>query len=232
VDEYFTSVVIVAAGKGTRMNMDISKQYVEVARKPVLARTIQAFEDCDFIHEIILVVNEYDILHCKQEIIEKYGFQKVKSLVSGGSERQSSVYNGLREVNKACEVVLIHDGARPFIEENTILACVEGALLFDACCTAVPVKDTIKTASEDGFIKETLKRSDLWSIQTPQAFKYQVIMDAHRRAAEEGFLGTDDAVLVERAGFIVKLIKGSYNNIKITTQEDLTFAEAIAEVLD
>lgn len=231
-NEFFTSVIIVAAGRGTRMNMDISKQYVEVARKPVIARTIQVFEDCEFIHEIILVVNEYDILYCKQEIIEKYGFRKVKSLVTGGSERQNSVYNGLQEVSKSCKVVLIHDGARPFVKEEIILACIQGAQDFEACCAAIPVKDTIKAVSEDGFIKETLNRNELWSIQTPQAFQYHVIMTAQQRAVEEGFLGTDDAGLVERVGFKVKLIKGSYYNIKITTQEDLILAEAIAEALD
>lgn len=231
-NECFTSAVIVAAGKGTRMNMDVSKQYIEVADKPVLARTIQAFENCRFIHEIILVVNEYDMLYCKQEVIEKFGFRKVKSLVAGGSERQSSVFNGLKEVDKSCDIVLIHDGARPFIEEDTILACTQAALEFKACCAAVPVKDTIKTASEDGFIKQTLNRSELWSVQTPQAFKYNVIMEAHKRAAEECFIGTDDAVLVEKTGIKVKLVKGSYNNIKITTHEDLIFAESIAKEMD
>lgn len=227
--DVFTSVVIVAAGKGTRMNMDLNKQYVEIAEKPVLARTIQAFEDCAHIGEIVIVVNKQDILYCKQNIIDVYGFEKVKALVSGGDERQKSVYNGLKEVGELCDIVLIHDGARPFIDEDSIIGSIEAAREYGAACVGVPVKDTIKSADFDGNIKDTLDRSMLWAIQTPQVFKYELIMEAHRRAEEQGFLGTDDSVLVERLGIKVRLVKGSYDNIKITTREDLIIAEAISK---
>ncbi|MCX8128535.1 MAG: 2-C-methyl-D-erythritol 4-phosphate cytidylyltransferase [Clostridia bacterium] len=223
------SVVIVAAGKGTRMNMDINKQYVDVCGKPVIARTIQAFEDCDSVNEIILVVNEADIMYCKKSIIDLYGFEKVKSVVAGGSERQNSVYNGLKEAKRESDIILIHDGARPFVREETIMACIEAARGFGAACAAVPVKDTIKKSDKDGFIAETLERNVLWSIQTPQAFKYDIIMEAHKKAEEEGYTGTDDAILAERLGVCTKLVMGRYDNIKITTKEDLAFADAIIE---
>lgn len=225
----FTSAVIVAAGRGSRMNMDKNKQYIDIKGKPVIARTLQAFEDNRFINEIVLVVNERDILYCKQAIVEEYGFNKVKTLVAGGNHRQESVYNGLCEVSGKCEVVLIHDGARPFVRDECIEDSIHAADEFSAACVAVPVKDTIKISDVGGFIKQTLDRSVLWSIQTPQAFKFDVALKAHRRAIEQGYTGTDDAVLAERLGYKVKLVMGGYDNIKITTQEDLNIAEAIAE---
>lgn len=221
------SAVIVAAGKGTRMNMELNKQYIEICGKPVLARTLQVFEDCDNINDIILVVNGQDILYCKEYIVERYGFKKVTALVSGGDTRQKSVFNGLNELRSTCDIVLIHDGARPFVREESLIDSINAAREFGAACVAVPVKDTVKTADTDGFIKETLDRSCLWAIQTPQTFVYNLIIDAHRRAEKDGFAGTDDAVLVERLGCRTKLVMGSYDNIKITTREDLVVAEAI-----
>lgn len=221
------SAVIVAAGKGTRMNMDVNKQYIEVEGKAVLARTIQVFEDCEAVGEIILVVNQFDIVYCKQNIIDLYGFKKVKALVAGGAERQDSVFNGLNEVRPDCDIVLIHDGARPFVHIETIEDSIRTVQEYGAACVAVPVKDTIKRSDKDCFIAETLDRSVIWSIQTPQSFRYDLIMKAHIKAREDGFTGTDDAVLAERVGFRTKLVMGSYDNIKITTQDDLIFAEAI-----
>lgn len=225
--DLFISAVIVAAGKGTRMNMDINKQYLEICGVPVLARTLQVFEDCRFINEIVLVVNEYEILYCKQNIVDEFGFTKVRTMVAGGIERQDSVYNGLQEVDKSCDIVLIHDGARPFVNEKNIISSIHAAYEFDACCIAVPVKDTIKRSDKDDFVVETLDRSSLWLIQTPQAFKYELIMYAHKKALEDGFTGTDDASLVERLGHKPKLVMGGYDNIKITTREDISVAEAI-----
>jgi 2-C-methyl-D-erythritol 4-phosphate cytidylyltransferase len=222
-------VVIVAAGTGSRMNMDANKQYVEICGKPVLARTIQAFEDCGRISEIVVVVNEKDIIYCKQNIVERYGFEKVKVLVSGGGTRQESVARGLGQVGEDCGIILIHDGARPFIDAASIASSIDAAEEFGAACVAVPVKDTVKSADSEDFVNSTPDRSRLWSIQTPQAFKADIIKKAHRIAAEEGFSGTDDAVLAERLGHRLKLVMGSYFNIKITTQEDLVLAEAIAE---
>lgn len=225
------SVVITAAGKGTRMGMRLNKQYIDILGKPVLVRTIAAFESCDKIDEIIVTVNEADIDYCKSSIIGKYGFKKVKAIVAGADTRQRSVYNGLKHVSKNCEIVLIHDGARPFVDAICIEKCISEARLNGAVCAAVPVKDTIKQTDADGFVEKTVDRSNLWSIQTPQAFEYVLIMQAHESAERDGFTGTDDAMLAERLGRKVKLVMGSYYNIKITTREDLAIAEAICRAM-
>ncbi len=230
--DMYVSAVVVAAGRGSRMNMDMNKQYIEIAGKQVLARTLQVFQDCACIDEIVLVVNQQDILYCKQNIVDFYKYTKVSAIVAGGSERQNSVYNGLREVHGECSIVLIHDGARPFIKAASIIASIDAAREYGASCVAVPVKDTVKMADKGHFVVETLDRSSLWAMQTPQTFKYEIIMDAHRKALEKGFTGTDDATLVEQSGGKVKLVMGGYDNIKITTREDLIMAEAIANEAD
>lgn len=224
----YVSAVIVAAGQGRRMNSDINKQYIEIAGKPVLSRTLQVFEDCNKIDEIILVVNSQDIFYCKENIVGFNHIHKVKALVAGGTERQVSVYNGLMEVSSSCNIVLIHDGARPFISRKCIEDSIDAACEYGAACVAVPVKDTIKMADDEDFIAMTLERSLLWSIQTPQAFRYDLIMEAHKKSKESGYMGTDDAVLVERLGIKTKLVMGDYSNIKITTQEDICIGEALA----
>lgn len=223
----FVSAIIVAGGKGTRMNMEKSKQYIEICGVPVLARTLRAFEDCDYIDEIIVVVNSEDMFYCKQNIVEEYEISKVKVLAAGGAQRQNSVYNGLCEVSGNADIVVIHDGARPFVSEQTIIDCIEAAVEYGVSTAAVPVKDTIKSADEEGFVDKTLERSVLWSIQTPQAFEYGIIKKAHDKARTDGFMGTDDTVLSERLGIRTRLVMGSYENIKITTREDLLFGEAI-----
>lgn len=223
-----TSVVIAAAGKGTRMGLETNKQYLELQGKPVLAVTIQRFEDCISIDEIIVVANETEVEFCRKNVTDRYGFKKVKVVTSGGATRQQSVYNGLCHVSTGCGIVLIHDGARPFIDAHNIEACIDAAQQYGAAVVAVPAKDTIKRADRSGFVEETVDRSNLWYIQTPQAFQYDLIMDAHTRAAQDGFDGTDDAVLAERIGRKVRLVAGSYNNIKITVREDLIMAEFMA----
>ena len=226
-NDMYTCALIVAAGKGTRMNTDISKQYIDIAGKPLIAWTIEAFEDCEYIDEIVLVVSRDDIVYCKQNIVDVYGKGKIRSIVAGGVTRQESVSNGLCEVSGQCEIVLIHDGARPFVREETIIESIFTASETGASCVAVPVKDTIKSSDWNGFIDNTLNREFLWSVQTPQTFKYDLILNAHKLATEEGIEGTDDSVLVERTGHKVKLVMGSYDNIKITTPEDLPIAETI-----
>lgn len=228
--DLFISAVIVAAGQSTRMNMEINKQYVDICGKPVLARTIQVFEGCALIDEIILVVNGQDIVYCKQNILDEYSFCKVKTLVSGGKSRQESVFNGLNEVDEKCGIVLIHDGARPFVNEIRIAESINAAIEYGAACVAVPVKDTVKRADNQGFIEETPNRSVLWSVQTPQVFKCDIILKAHENALRDGFTATDDAMLVERMGLPVKLVMGEYGNIKITTCEDLAIAETMVNL--
>ncbi len=224
-----TTAIITAAGKGTRMNSDINKQYLDIAGIPVLARTIASFEKCDAITDIIVVVNEDDIQYCRSNIIEQYNFSKVKALIRGGSERQNSVYKGLCASDKSSKIVLIHDGARPFVSNKNIIDCVLAAKEYGACGIGVRLKDTIKICDQNGFVKTTPDRSSLWSIQTPQAFTYDIIMNAHKMAIQSGYIGTDDLVLVERQGIQVKIIEGSYQNIKITTPEDLIIGESIAK---
>ena len=226
----FVSVIIAAAGKGTRMNSDINKQYINICGVPVLARSIGVFQECKLINEIIVVVSKDDIIFCKKNIIDTYEFTKVTQIVAGGDSRQKSVLNGLNAVNKDTEIVLIHDGARPFVKQEIIIDSITSAMNFGAACVAVPVKDTIKrSVGKDGqdFITETIPRETLWLVQTPQAFRYSLIREAHIKAYEEGFEGTDDSILVERLGVPVKIVMGRYDNIKITTWEDLIIGEAI-----
>lgn len=225
------SVVIPAAGKGTRMGLRQNKQYMDILGKPILARTVQAFEECSLIDEIIIVSGKNEIAYCKENIVGKYGFRKVREVIAGGATRQQSVYNGLRHVSGNCGIVLIHDGARPFINEDCIAACIKEAEENGAACAAVPLKDTIKRSDAEGFVEQTVNRSSLWSVQTPQSFRYGLIIEAHRKAEAEGFDGTDDAVLAERLGYKVKLVMCSYYNIKITTKEDLTIAETICKII-
>ena len=222
------SAVIAAAGKGTRMGLDTNKLYMEILGQPILAVTLKIFENSDLIDEIIIVSHEDEVEYCRKNIADRYGFSKLKAIVPGGRTRQQSVYNGLKHVTAGCGIVLIHDGARPFIDENGIRECAEAAGKYGAAVAAVPAKDTIKRSDDEDFVAETVDRDKLWYIQTPQAFRYDLIMEAHRKAEEDGFDGTDDAVLAERAGNKVRLVMCNYFNIKITTREDLVIAEAIS----
>ncbi len=222
------SALIAAAGQGKRMNSDINKQYLKLVDKPILAHTLEAFLQCDMIDEIILVVGQEEMGLCQEEVIDKYGFdQKPIKIVSGGKERQESIFNGLKAVAKETEIVVTHDGARPFITVDIIERSIVGAHDNGAVGVGVPVKDTIKVVDEDTNIVDTPERSKLWQIQTPQTFVYDLLKEAHLHAQNDDFLGTDDSVLVEKIGHKVKMIKGSYENIKITTPEDIFFGEAI-----
>jgi len=222
------TAVITAAGKGTRMKSDINKQYIEIAGIPVLARTISVFQQCDDIDDIVLVVNEQDIDFCRNKIVEQYNFSKVSSLVGGGAERQNSVYRGLCAVGNDSGIVLIHDGARPFVSSKNIVDCISAAKIYHACGIGVRLKDTVKICDDKDFVASTPERSSLWSIQTPQGFVFNTIMDAHEKAIRDNYTGTDDMVLAERLGIPVKIIEGNYQNIKITTAEDLVVGESIA----
>ncbi|HHY20745.1 MAG TPA: 2-C-methyl-D-erythritol 4-phosphate cytidylyltransferase [Bacilli bacterium] len=216
-------VVIPAAGQGKRMKAGKNKQFIQLAGRPVIVHTLQVFEKDDACLDIILVVNE-DEQREMCSLVEEYKFTKVKQIVIGGSERQHSVRNGLEVVTH--DVVLIHDGARPFIEQKLIHSLVKEAKESGAAIVAVPVKDTIKKVTGN-VVEGTTNRSSLWAVQTPQAFRLSTIKQAHERAKEEGYLGTDDASLVEWLGGRVTIVEGSHENIKLTTPEDLLFAEAI-----
>lgn len=226
---YKATAIIVAAGTGSRMKVSVNKQYLMLSGKPVLARTIEAFEKSEFISEIIVVINREDHKQFEDCILIPFKFLKITSVVDGGTDRQGSVYNGLKKVPSDTEIVCVHDGARPFVTQDNIKESVMAARKLGAACTGVPVKDTIKQADECGIVEKTLDRRLLWAIQTPQAFKREVLINAHEKAILDGFRGTDDCVLVERLGLSVQMVMGSYSNIKITTPEDLVFAEAIGK---
>lgn len=218
--------IVPSAGKSERMGE--KKEFLLLGDKPILAHTLKPLEDHPQISEIILIIDEKSIEKCKKEIIEKYGFKKVKEVVVGGEERQDSVYNGLKKVTKDCGIVLIQDGARPFLTEDLITRSIEGAEKHKAAVVAVSCIDTIKFAQkEKDMAVETLDREYLWMAQTPQTFRYEIILRAYEKAEKEKFRGTDDASLVERMNQSVKIVRGSYDNIKITTPEDLILAEAI-----
>lgn len=217
-------VIVVAAGKGTRMGGAVSKQYLPLAGKPVLVHTLEAFEAMKMVDSIVLVIGGGDVERCR-EYIREYGLRKVSAVLPGGAERQSSVYRGLQALDPGIEWVLVHDGVRPFIREQDAEACLEGAKEHGASVLAVRVKDTVKIVEPGGRIESTPDRSTLWAIQTPQAFRVPELVAAHEVAIREGFTGTDDAMLIERAGQPVYVVEGSYDNIKITTPEDLEWAE-------
>lgn len=215
-------VVIVAAGSGSRMKRDINKQFIKLDGKEIIAYTIEKFYKSEDIDDIVIVIKENEEKYFIENIINKYGFDNIK-LAYGGKERQDSVYNGIKKLNRNCEIVLIHDGARPFVNEDIIKNSIEEAKENNAVVVGVPVKDTIKVVDSDGNIVDTPNRSLLWSVQTPQSFKYEIITRAYEYAYSNDYYGTDDAMLVEHIGYNVKMIEGSYDNIKITTEEDLHF---------
>ncbi len=219
-------VVIVAAGTGSRMKKDINKQFIKLKNKEIVAHTIEKFYNSENIDDIVVVIREDEEKYFNKNIKEKYGFADIK-VAHGGNERQDSVFNGIKMLKKECDVVLIHDGARPFVTDDIIKRSINKANENNAIVVGVKVKDTIKVVSDNGNIVDTPNRSYLWAVQTPQVFKYDIITKAYQDAYNNNYYGTDDAMLVERIGYNVKMIEGSYNNIKITTQEDLEFGEQI-----
>lgn len=221
------TAIILAAGKGTRMKRDLNKQYLMLKDKPIMAQTIDIFEKCALIDEIILVINENEHEFCQETILKKYKYKKVAKVISGGDERQKSVYNGVFETDTRTQIVIIHDGARPLITSRVIERCIEEANAYGAVSAGVPIKETIKIMTKDKFVDYTPNREDVWITQTPQAFKIETIKAAHLYAASHNIIGTDDAMLVEHMGLKVKMVEGDYENIKITTPEDLIAAEAI-----
>lgn len=220
------SVVIVSAGKGSRMKANINKQFLKIRDKEVIAHTIDKFYNNKNIKEIIIVIREDEREFFDENIIKKYRYKNIK-IAFGGKERQDSVYNGLKEVDENCEIVLIHDGARPFVSNEIIEKSIENAKKYNSAIVGVPVKDTIKIVNEDNDVVNTPNRSRLWSIQTPQVFDYSLIMKAHEKAKNDKYYGTDDSMLMEYLGYNVRVVEGEYNNIKITTPEDLKIAEEI-----
>lgn len=225
-----SSAVIVSAGKGHRFMEGKKKQFVSLAGKPVLCHTLDKFEACPLIHSLLLVVGREDMDFCLKGIVERYGYHKVSQIVPGGKVRQESVKNGIDLLSRDADIVVIHDGVRPFVTPEMIEESIRVASHSKAAVIAMPVKETIKMVNPDGTVLRTLDRGSLWQIQTPQTFQIDLIKEAFRKAAEDGFVGTDDASLVERLGVEVHVLPGSYANIKITTPEDLMLANLFLQM--
>ena len=221
------TAIVLAAGSGTRIGGEVPKQFLSLHGEPLLASSLRVFEKSPYVEEIILVTSAPYVDYCRREIAEAYGFRKVRAVIEGGRERYDSVYRGLL----ACEgtdFVMIHDGARPFVTEEIVQRCAETVQEYGTAVAGMPSRDTVKIADEEGFVRETPPRKSVWTIQTPQAFSYALIRRANEvlrsRGGMEGV--TDDAMIVERSGLAkVRLVRGTYDNIKITTPEDLRFLE-------
>lgn len=222
-----TVAIIAAGGSGKRLGSDVSKQYLCLHAMPVLVHTLNVFQQSDVVQDIVLVAPKDDLVFVREQIVEKYAVTKVSAIVAGGRERQDSVRNALEAVAKPCDVVIVHDGVRPFVTREMIAGVVKAAVEGGAASIGVSAKDTIKETTGENIVAATLPRQNLWQTQTPQAFQYELLRRAYAKAAQDGFYGTDDASLVERMGEPVRMIAGSYENIKITTPEDLKIAEAL-----
>ncbi len=229
-----TVAVVLAGGSGSRMNTDVKKQYIEIGGKPLIYYSLKAFEE-SIIDDIVLVVPRGDVDYVKRDIVARYGFDKVTAVVEGGLARYHSVRLGLMAADPNCDYAFIHDGARPFVDRDIIMRNLSAVKEYKACATGMPSKDTMKIADEKGFAVSTPDRNLVWTIQTPQTFSFKMILDLYLRLdREEGELMarginiTDDAMVVEYfTDTKVKLVEGSYDNIKITTPEDIVVAEAI-----
>ncbi len=228
------TMIILAAGSGSRMQSNVAKQFMLLRDKPLIWYSLNAAQDSPLVDECILVTGEAQIDYVKKEIVDRYGFTKVRAVIAGGSERYASVANAMRYLAESGEregIIMVHDGARPFLTDEIIERCYEGADLYRACVAAMPSKDTVKIVDEDRMAVDTPDRKYVWAIQTPQAFDAGLIVSAYaaldREVAKTGSARvTDDAGVVERFTDVrVKMVEGSYTNLKITTPEDLKIAE-------
>ncbi|MDX2446207.1 MAG: 2-C-methyl-D-erythritol 4-phosphate cytidylyltransferase [Desulfobacterales bacterium] len=222
-----THAIIVSAGKGVRMNRSTPKQYLLLQGRPVLCHTIMAFNECPEVDNIVLVVPEKDIRYCRDQLLSGLNIDTPVNVLAGGNRRQDSVFNGILSIDGQDGIVVVHDGVRPLIRPEMISRCINKARITGACILGVSLHDTLKIVNNDSLIQGTIARKSLWAAQTPQAFHYQLIRDAHEAAANAGFETTDDAALLEWMGLPVSILQGTRDNFKITTNEDLVLAEAI-----
>jgi len=221
------SAIIVAAGQGIRMKGTMRKQYLDLSGRPVLAHSIMTFDSCSLVDEIFLIIPKEDVEYCQKKILSLLDLNNQINLVCGGAKRQDSVYNGLQAINKNTDTVVIHDGVRPFIQPEELEQCILGSKKYGACILGSPTSDTLKRVDKSDIIETTLSRENIWLAQTPQVFRFDLILKAHETARRDGYVGTDDASLVERLGENVKIINGGRFNIKITKKEDLAIAKAM-----
>jgi 2-C-methyl-D-erythritol 4-phosphate cytidylyltransferase len=220
-----SSVLLPAAGRGLRMDTELNKQYLPLAGKPVLAHSIAACMAAQCFTDIIVIVTPGEENIFRRDVLLPWFSGHNITVVTGGKERQDSVYNGLQAVPVGTELVCVHDGARPLVKSELFNACLAEAKIYGGAIAAVPVKDTIKIVSGSQVV-ETPTRETLWAVQTPQAFLFNRLIEVHRQAQKDGFYTTDDAALLEHYGYPVRVVQGDYENIKVTTPEDLVLAEA------
>lgn len=227
------AAIVAAAGIGARMGNDTPKPYLLLGGKPILALTLEIFEKIKEIREVALVVHPEELAYCQEKVISPYGFKKVLRLVPGGKERQDSVYNALKALKNEddLEIVLVHDGVRPFVTPEQISRVIQAARSHGGAVLGLPAQDTLKTVTAGGEIRQTLERKDIWQIQTPQAFQAPLLRRAFVEAYSRNFYGTDEASLVEALKQPVVVVPGSPLNLKITTPDDLALAEAILPML-
>ena len=222
-----STAIITAAGYGRRMGGQKKKQFLLLGGAPILAHTLEKFQNSNLITDIILITPNEDIEFCKKEFLLKYNFTKIKKIVSGGEKRQDSVSNGLKKISHDTEIIVIHDGVRPFISARLLETAIKEAIKRGAAVAAIPVKDTLKKISASGKLGNGLNRDSIWRIQTPQVFKKEILIHAFEKARQDDFYGTDESSLVTRIGKSVHIVKGSELNIKITTPEDIILGESI-----
>jgi 2-C-methyl-D-erythritol 4-phosphate cytidylyltransferase len=220
------AALIPSAGLGLRMKSSVEKPYIQIGDRPVMAHTLEALARCPEIDGCVLVVEPSRLDVCRSEIIDRYGFTRVVAIVPGGQTRQESVYRGLQALDSETDIVVVHDAARPCVDPAILSESIRLCHAHDAVLTAVPVKDTVKEVRE-GRVSRTLDRSTLWLAQTPQTFRYALLKEAHEQARMDGYTGTDDAALIERMRYPVTVLMGDYENLKITTPEDLETAAGI-----
>ena len=216
--------IIPAAGRGKRIGASVPKQFLEIQGKPLLHHTLTVFASCKLIDYVVLVMPRADVDEMGEDWLNKY--EIVREVVVGGEQRQDSVYNGFNSLEEGTDIVVVHDGVRPFTTPQMITATVEAAQQHGAAITAIPVSDTVKQAA-DGFVKQTVSRDGLWRVQTPQAFQYRLLQQAFKKAKKDSYYGTDEGSLVEYLGERVKIVPGSELNIKITRKEDLVLGESL-----
>jgi 2-C-methyl-D-erythritol 4-phosphate cytidylyltransferase len=223
------SVILPCAGVGKRMKSEMNKVFLDLSGIPVVIRSMEAFANFEEVAEFILVIRQDDEDDMR-EILSRYAFDKPVKIVWGGGERQDSVLNGIMAVDSyKCSYVLVHDGARPLVSYDTIRSAIDALESHDSICVGVPSKDTLKVVDGSGDVVDTPDRSKYWNAQTPQGFRLDVLKMAYEKAVSDGFQGTDDSSIVERSGHVVRMVMGSYENIKVTTPEDMAFSAVILD---
>lgn len=221
------TALVPAAGQGKRMGAARSKPYLLLEGKPILFYALRELEECPLINDVVLIVERGEIEHARETVVDAFRLTKVSAIRAGGQKRQDSVWEGLKTVQDDCELVMVHDGVRPFISQEILARAIQEAVDCGASIVGVPAKDTVKLVSAQKHVLETPDRTGVFLVQTPQTFRHTILLKAYRQAMQDGLYATDEAALVERLGVPIKVVEGSYENIKITTPEDLAIAELI-----